>query len=419
MSWLIGFESFGTGGSSGAFVREFHNGDVEIVGSLTVTELVSTTVIETGDNIIRLNTDIIGVPSEDAGLEVERGSELDAQLFWDETLNRWTAGIDGSLAVLALYGDNISNFTNDLGYLTETTHDALPADNPHAVTAAQVGAPDLATFNTHAARHQPSGADPLPTAAAVGINANSTNSVGTSESFARADHTHDPATGAVSTQTPDQANAEGSSANLARADHTHSIPTAAPATVGTANAQGSAASFARSDHVHNHGTQTEPTHHAIATPSANGFLSASDKTKLDTVPTAGASKLVSRHYVTGITSNPSITNGAYADLPQMTVTFTPVKATNIIKVQFCGDFYDTNDKDHMMSCKLVLDGVDVPSSTRGGYTRTNRGHCTINLLHTQTMTVAPHTIKVQARTTEAGGIAATTQRVLLVEEWEY
>ncbi len=36
-------------------------------------------------------------------------------------------------------GDNISGLNNDSGYLTEATHDALPQDNPHGVTKAQVG----------------------------------------------------------------------------------------------------------------------------------------------------------------------------------------------------------------------------------------------------------------------------------------
>src|SRR5690606_36082003 len=36
-------------------------------------------------------------------------------------------------------GDNVSGLNNDAGYLTETTHDNLPQDNPHGVTASQVG----------------------------------------------------------------------------------------------------------------------------------------------------------------------------------------------------------------------------------------------------------------------------------------
>ena len=46
----------------------------------------------------------------------------------------------GALADTAVQpGDNVSDLTNDVGYLTETTHDALPQDNPHGVTKEQVG----------------------------------------------------------------------------------------------------------------------------------------------------------------------------------------------------------------------------------------------------------------------------------------
>ena len=56
-----------------------------------------------------------------------------------------TLTIDVSSATLSLInnslqpGDNVSDLINDSGYLTELTHDALPSDNPHGVTAAQVG----------------------------------------------------------------------------------------------------------------------------------------------------------------------------------------------------------------------------------------------------------------------------------------
>lgn len=107
------------------------------------------------------------------------------------------------------------------------------------------------SISAHGTRHNPGGADPITTAAAVGLSASTSNSEGVARSVARSDHTHAVATGAASTQTPDQANAAGSSSNLARADHVHNIPTAAPVSTGTANSQGAAASFAKSDHVHN------------------------------------------------------------------------------------------------------------------------------------------------------------------------
>lgn len=134
----------------------------------------------------------------------------------------------------------------------------------------------------HASRHLPSGADALTTAAPLtNLNSTSTNAVGTANSLARSDHSHAIDTGTVSTQTPDQSNAAGSSNNLAKADHIHNIPSGSVVQVGTSNFAGAAASFALSDHVHAHGNQTSGTLHAAATTSVNGFMSSTDKTKLD------------------------------------------------------------------------------------------------------------------------------------------
>jgi len=149
------------------------------------------------------------------------------------------------------------------------------------ITADLLGNVNGINVTSHASRHLPAGADPLTTASAVTLDANSTNTTGTANSLARSDHTHDLSTGAASTQLPDQVNAEGTSANLARADHVHNIPSGIPVQVGTSNFAGAADSFALSDHVHSHGNQTSPTLHAVATPSAHGFMSSADKTKLD------------------------------------------------------------------------------------------------------------------------------------------
>lgn len=115
----------------------------------------------------------------------------------------------------------------------------------------------------HAARHLPSGADALATAApSTDLNANSSNSVGAANSLARSDHSHALDTGTPVTETPDQSNSAGTSANLARADHVHTIATAAPAadlTAATTNARGNASSFARSDHSHAIDTGTPST----------------------------------------------------------------------------------------------------------------------------------------------------------------
>lgn len=115
-----------------------------------------------------------------------------------------------------------------------------------------VGTVDGVVVSAHADRHRPLGIDPLATASAVALGANSTNTEGTGNSFARNDHTHDINTGTASTITPDQSNSEGVSDDLARADHIHNIPASAPVTQipDQANDEGTAPTFARSDHVH-------------------------------------------------------------------------------------------------------------------------------------------------------------------------
>jgi hypothetical protein len=63
----------------------------------------------------------------------------------------------------------------------------LDLGNNNIVNAKLINNIDVAA---HASRHTPNGADPLPTAPAVSLNASSTNTTGISNSFARADHTH-------------------------------------------------------------------------------------------------------------------------------------------------------------------------------------------------------------------------------------
>ncbi len=70
------------------------------------------------------------------------------------------------------------------------------------------------------------------------------------------------------------------------------LASTSPANVGTTAAVGVGTTAARSDHVHAHGAQTDGTLHAVATTSTAGFLSATDKAKLDGVA-AGAPALSS------------------------------------------------------------------------------------------------------------------------------
>jgi hypothetical protein len=125
---------------------------------------------------------------------------------------------------------------------------------------------------------------PLTASAPVNVT-KSAAVVGVATDAARADHKHDVATAAAVALTVGIANAEGVSTSLSRADHTHAIAAGTPVSIGTANAEGAGTTFARSNHVHAHGDQTVGTLHAAATTSVNGFMSSTDKVKLDGIAT--------------------------------------------------------------------------------------------------------------------------------------
>ena len=67
-------------------------GDVTISGNQT-TKNSEVVLIE--DNIITLNSNESGTPSEDSGIEIERGSSTNAILYWDESSDRWSQRLTG------------------------------------------------------------------------------------------------------------------------------------------------------------------------------------------------------------------------------------------------------------------------------------------------------------------------------------
>lgn len=75
------------------------NSGVVIQGDLTVngTQFISQTeTVVVADNIIVLNSGVTGTPTEDAGIEVERGTEPNVRLLWDETCETWTFTNNGT-----------------------------------------------------------------------------------------------------------------------------------------------------------------------------------------------------------------------------------------------------------------------------------------------------------------------------------
>ena len=109
-------------------------GDVNVGGNLTVSGTVTTINTETvniADNIIVLNSNETGVPGEDAGIEVERGTSTNVALAWDESVDRWSFTNNGTnyfnIPVPAEY-DNYTSWTikdGDSSTFTITSGDTL------------------------------------------------------------------------------------------------------------------------------------------------------------------------------------------------------------------------------------------------------------------------------------------------------
>ena len=73
--------------------------DLVVTGDLTVsgtTTTINSNTLNIGDNIITLNSDVTGTPTQNAGIEVERGTGNNVQLRWNETSDKWQFTNDGS-----------------------------------------------------------------------------------------------------------------------------------------------------------------------------------------------------------------------------------------------------------------------------------------------------------------------------------
>ena len=92
--------------------------DLTISGNLTVTGTTTysnTTNLSTDAAFITLNTDVTGTPSEDAYLEVERGTSTNVRIQWDETNDRWEFTNDGSTYYNLPV--QVSDLSNDANYI--------------------------------------------------------------------------------------------------------------------------------------------------------------------------------------------------------------------------------------------------------------------------------------------------------------
>jgi hypothetical protein len=130
----IVFNDSGTANGSSSLVFDkstatLTTADLIVSGNLTVSgtrTFVNTTTLDIGDNIITLNADLgSSAPSENAGIEVMRGTSANVQFVWDETNDRWStnnqpiaisslvaAGSASGITTLAAGNTTITGFAN-------------------------------------------------------------------------------------------------------------------------------------------------------------------------------------------------------------------------------------------------------------------------------------------------------------------
>lgn len=71
------------------------SGDLTVSGTTTT---VNTETINLADNQILLNSNETGVPSQNGGIEIERGTSANKTLVWNETSDKWTVGSETFVA---------------------------------------------------------------------------------------------------------------------------------------------------------------------------------------------------------------------------------------------------------------------------------------------------------------------------------
>jgi len=97
-----------TGGSAEVQVTN----DLRVMGDLIVdgdSVTLNVSELKVEDNIITLNKNWTGAPVMNAGIEIERGSSVDAKLIWDEQNDLWRAGLEAAEKAIALRNDTQTN----------------------------------------------------------------------------------------------------------------------------------------------------------------------------------------------------------------------------------------------------------------------------------------------------------------------
>jgi len=113
-----------------------------VAGNLVVsgtTTSINTETISLADNTIVLNSNESGTPSQNGGIEIERGTSTNKSLLWDETNDKWTVGSETFVAATveaALTGNVTGNLVGNVTGNTSGSSGSCTGNSATATTAA-------------------------------------------------------------------------------------------------------------------------------------------------------------------------------------------------------------------------------------------------------------------------------------------
>lgn len=99
---------------------DFRCNNLAVEGTETI---IHRTDLFVDDNKIVLNANITATPTLDAGVQVERGISTNASLLWDESNDKWKAGLLGSEVEISLVGHG--HTSGDISDFNEAAQDAV------------------------------------------------------------------------------------------------------------------------------------------------------------------------------------------------------------------------------------------------------------------------------------------------------
>lgn len=145
-------------GGEGAFLRsdtnDTLNGNLVVTGNLTVqgtTTTVESNTVAIGDNIIVLNSDETGTPSQNGGIELERGTSDNALWQWNEANDYWEPKVGSAAASIKGIADlqvtGNANIVGDLAVDGVSNLDNVDIDGTLVVDGTNISLDSTTTLN--------------------------------------------------------------------------------------------------------------------------------------------------------------------------------------------------------------------------------------------------------------------------------